>query len=1136
MTDISKKYQRLNPKEHVLKRPHMYIGSIDSDNYSTWIFDRNDKIMKKQTCKYIPGLYKIFDEILVNAIDHGVRLHVEADKSDGNKVHPLKTIKINVDREKGTISIFNDGNGIDVVVHPKEKVYIPELIFGNLLTSTNYDDDEIKTIGGQNGIGAKACNIFSEYFTIETVDHINKKQYKQTFRNNMTVIDSPEITKSIKKPYTIISFKPDYGKFKLDGLSDDMLAIMEKRAYDTAALTGDSVTVYLNGEKIGYKSFERYADSYLGTRGEHTRVYESINDNWEVIATYNKSGGFEQISFVNGIWTIRGGKHVDYIVNQITKKLSEVIQRKKKINVVKPQTIKDNLIVFIKSTITDPRFDSQSKETLVSPQSKFGSTAVISDKFIDKLYKTELVDRVLEISQLHNNKTLQKTDGKKRNTIRGIPKLDDANFAGTAKSNLCTLILTEGDSASSMAISGIGEAGGRDIWGVFPLKGKVMNVKDMTSNKIGQNEEINNLKKILGLESGKTYNSLDTLRYGKIMLLTDQDYDGSHIKGLLFNLFHSLWPSLLSINTFLTSMNTPIVKVFHGNDQIPFYNLTDFENWKINNSNRNYKVKYYKGLGTSTNVEAKSYFKNMRSITYKYDENSNKSLELAFNKKLADDRKSWLSNYDKQSILDYKDISVTYDRFINYDLIHFSNYDLQRSIPSLCDGFKPSQRKILYSCFKRNLYDKEIRVAQLSGYISEKAGYHHGEVSLQGAIIGMAQDYVGSNNINLLKPNGQFGTRINGGKDAGASRYIHTLLENITGYIYKKEDEIVLDYNDDDGMEIEPQYYVPIIPMILINGAIGIGTGFSTTIPEYNPKDIINYLLSKIAPDKYKFDKQLIPWYKGFNGTIEWKDNKWISRGVWKRLSPVKIEITELPIGYWTMDFKVHLEELMDKNGDIKSYESYYTDTEVKFILLFQNEIILDKYLEKTDKCTKLDNELKLVTTRNLSITNMYLFNEKCQIEKFSSPEEIIDRFYIIRLDYYSRRKSSIVCNMEQSLRVLQNKTRFLQEVIDDKILVHKNTRKSLEEILEKSSYMKVDDKYAYLMEIPIYNLTSDRLDKLRGEMEKLESEMEKYKSTSIEMIWMGELLSLQDVYDKFVESPKKKMDKVLKKMISLRI
>jgi len=1133
---MASKYVKLDQREHVLTRPGMYIGSIETDPCDTWTFSEDEQRMVKKRINYIPGLFKVFDEILVNAVDHAVRLKSKLPSEVG---HYVKNIKVIIHEDTGVIEVENDGDGIEVMKHPEHNIYIPELIFGNMLTSTNYDDTEEKIIGGQNGIGAKACNVFSEFFEIETVDATRKKHYIQRFENNMSSTLEPTIIKYTKKPFTIIRFKPDFKRFGLcvnDDTYKDMIQVMQKRVYDICAVTDKDVTVWLNNKKLEFKTFEKYVDMYIGDKKDHVRVHEVVNDRWEVVASYNDFNGFEQISFVNGIWTLRGGKHVDYIANQITKKLIDLIGKRRKdvANHLKPQAVKDNLILFVKSTIVNPTFDSQSKETLTTPSSKFGSKAEISDKFIDKLYKTGIVEKLVEISAIQGNADLKKTDGKKRDTIRGIHKLDDANWAGTAKSQECTLILTEGDSAKTMVIAGLSKLG-RDKYGVFPLRGKLMNVKDLTLKRILENEEINNLKKILGLESGKEYKSLADLRYGKIMILTDQDVDGSHIKGLLFNMFHTLWPSLLKDHNFITSMLTPIVKASARNNQVmSFYNLTDFENWRKDHSEGNWHIKYYKGLGTSTEEEAIQYFTDMKAVDYIYSgQPSDDKIELAFNKKKADDRKQWLSAYDKQSTLDYKDPQVSYEAFVDKDLIHFSNYDLERSIPSLCDGFKVSQRKILFSCFKKNLVDKEIRVAQLAAYVSENAAYHHGEASLQGAITSMAQEFVGSNNINLLLPNGQFGSRVGGGKDASQPRYIHTLLNPLTLKVFRKEDLNILKYLDDDGYPIEPEHYIPIIPMALVNGALGIGTGFSTNVPCYNPKDVVRSLKMMLDGNNDEEMVGLEPWYCGFNGKIELQANKYVSKGRWKRVAPTKIQVTELPVGFWTEDFKAMLEDMLCTDNKhhqvLKNYESNYTHCKVDFTLQFINYGVVDELIvEGDDGLTKFDTMFKLVSPKLLGTSNMYLFNENGQITKYNSAIDIIKAFYYIRLDAYQRRKDYMLQKLAHDIEVLKNKIRFIKSIINKELDVSVFKKSELESYLDNQKYMKVDDAFDYLIRIPIYNMTKDKVEEMDADIVDKDTGYQDLSAKKVEDMWRDELGEFEVAYDKYINTRLSKMDALM--------
>jgi len=1351
---VAKKYRKLEHREHVLQKPGMYIGSIETDSIEVWLMNQEGTQMVKRKIGYIPGLFKIFDEIVGNAIDHSI-------KQLGQE-NPVKNIKVEIDSDTGVITVTNDGDGIEIVKHPDHGIYVPELIFGNLLTSTNYDEEEERVVQGTNGIGCKACNIFSKWFVLETVDATRSLKYKQRFEDNMSVIKAPSVTKFSKKPYTSVTFLPDYEKFGQVELTNDMYEVMRKRVYDACAVTGKEVSISFNGQKILIPSFEKYVDLYIGSKSDHTRVHELVNDKWEIVASYNDFGGFEQISFVNGVLTLKGGKHVDYIVNQIVKKVTELITKKHKEANIRPQTVKDNLILFIKSSIVNPAFDSQTKETLVTPVSKFGSKAELSAAFITKLFKSGIEQKIMDISAIHDGKALKKTDGKKSSTVRGIVKLEDASWAGGAKSDQCVLILTEGDSAATMAIAGLVEVG-RERYGVFPLKGKVMNVKDATVKKISENEEINNLKKILGLENGKAYKGIEDLRYGKVMLMTDADSvtgdtpmvcrkgnkiyimtidevamtdwimstngkeyaeayidvwtergwtpikhvmrhktskriyrvitsmgcvdvtedhslldldankirpsecvvgqellhhpfdkeeimcydtidvdkayllgetwdhtrvpdailygsnqvrnswlsgvgwlngissttkigamelyymvtaglgnnhlatimvtgdqytvvvktptnqsiidiidlgicnqyvydletenhhfhagvgslivhntDGSHIKGLIFNLFHSLWPTLVRdpASSFMTSLLTPIIKAKRRDETLSFYTQTDFEKWYTNNQT-GWKIKYYKGLGTSTNAEAREYFKSMRQVTYKFNgETSDESMNLAFNKKLADERKTWLSHYQKNDILDYTETNVTYEKFVNKELIHFSNYDLERSLPSMCDGLKISQRKIMFACFKRNLVSEEIKVAQLSGYVSEVSSYHHGEVSLQQAIVNLAQDYMGSNNMNLLSPNGQFGSRNHQGRDASSPRYIFTLLAPTTPLLFPKEDMAVLTYLVDDGDSVEPEYYVPILPTILINGALGIGTGFSTNIPCYNPADIIKVIKGSLAQgaDTLTSTLEIHPWYRGFIGEIkEVSAGKYVSLGKWTKASATSVRITELPVGTGTHDYKEDLEALLDKEPSFKKYENKSAE-KIDITLHFASAMALATYMEVEENgYTKLENMFKLVSSKGLSTTNMYAFNPQGQITKYNTPLDIMTEFYKLRLTYYTKRKEAQIAALESSALVLENKRRFIKGVVSAEIKVTTMKKADLETFLgvQKPPFYKHNGSYDYLVNIPIYNLTKDKVDELEADVAAAKGLINKLKGKTVHSLWQDDLTALEKKMEK---------------------
>ena len=1125
--NLSNKYQQKTDRDHILDNPDTYIGSVEHVDSHMWIFDNElNKIIEKNI-NYIPGLFKLFDEGVVNCRDHVIRMATAVDNNVQNSL-PVTYIDINIE-EDGTITMVNDGNGIDVAMHPEYNIWIPELIFGHLRTSTNYDKTEKKIVGGKNGFGFKLVLIWSTQGTIETVDHVRGLKYIQQFNKNLDIIEKPVITKCKTKPYTKITFKPDYARLGLPNLTSDMVALLKKRVYDISAVTDKSIKVKYNNNIVPVKNFQQYIDLYIGDKDTTKRVYEEANPRWEYAVALSPSQEFVQVSFVNGIHTGKGGKHVEYILNQLTRKLGEYIEKKKKIK-VNPNSIKEQLMIFIRCDIENPAFDSQTKDFMNTPVGKFGSNCSVSDKFIEKVAKMGVMDAACAITEVKENKAAKKNDGSKTKNIRGIPKLIDANWAGTEKSNLCSIIFCEGDSAKSGIVSGLSSED-RNTIGVYPLKGKVLNVRGEASKKIAENKEISEIKKILGLEIGKEYSSIEevttSLRYGSILFLTDQDSDGSHIKGLCVNLFQSEWQSLIKIPGFIGFMNTPILKARKLNQELMFYNDGEYEQWKqANNDGKGWKVKYYKGLGTSTGKEFKEYFQQKKVVNFAYTgETSDDAIDMVFNKKRADDRKEWLEKYDRTSYLNTGNPSVSYEDFIHKEFIHFSKYDCDRSIPNLMDGLKISLRKILYAAFKKNL-NTEIKVAQFSGYVSEHSCYHHGEASLNQAIVGMAQNFVGSNNINLLIPSGQFGTRIMGGKDSASERYIFTQLTKLTRYIFPTRDDSILKYLNDDGYPVEPVFYAPIIPMILVNGSKGIGTGFSTDIMCYNPLEIIGYLKQRLLqlPNSEIEKQEFIPYYEGFKGSIvKINESKFLFRGIYEKVGQDKIRVRELPVGYWTQDFKEHLEELtepqVDKAGKktqpvIKDYDDMSKDTNVDFTITFQKDKLLE--LEGSvgeNNINGVEKLLKLCSTSSTS--NMHLFDAHDKLKKYNNVTEIIDEYSITRLELYDTRKKYMISSLEKELCVSTNKARYVQELLDDTIDLRKKKKDEVCLMLKTKGYAVIDEdeEYKYLVKMTMDSVTSENVEKLLKEVEDKQTELHIVKSTTIQQMWIQELADLETEY-----------------------
>ena len=1204
---IEEQYTKKTLHEHILTIPDTWIGGVKEDVTEMWVYDEESERIVMREIPYISGMYKIFDEVAVNAFDHTIR-----DKT-------AKTIKISINRETGEISCYNDGrNGIPVEVHKDYNVYVPEMIFGQLMTSGNYDQSG-KIVGGKNGLGAKLTNIYSSHFYIEVVDAKKKLKYQQNFYDNMYKREDPKVTKlkEVEEPYIIIRFTPDFKRFGVDGMTDGMYSLFKKRVYDIAANSHDKVNVYLDDKLIEIKQFEDYCRMFYDPESLQGRfVYEECdfrkgepNPRWRVGVIYDPNSGYRHVSYVNGICSYQGGNHVNHVTSQIVEGLAKHISTKYKNIKVKNSHIRDNLTFFISSTIEDPEFQSQFKDYLKNPVKSFGSRYEVSEKFIKDLIKTGVVEEVVDFAKLKAMADMKKTDGKKTQSLRGIAKLEDAHWAGTRKSKYCRLILTEGDSAKTFAVSGL-EVIGREKYGVFPLRGKLLNVREATAKQLLGNEEIANIKQIMGLKHNKKYTDVSQLRYGGILILTDQDADGSHIKGLIMNFIHYFWPSLMKVDGFVQSMATPIVKVFKKTDikkKNPkiFYTLKEYGDWKdgVGEGIKNWHVKYYKGLGTSKPEEAKEAFIEFENkiITYVWDldkpepntdlieadeetepepedtpnedptkENedddsdsddidrthpSSKHLSLAFAKTNSDLRKHWLiEEYDPDVILENDVRTVWIPDFINKDMIHFSNYDNIRSIPSLSDGFKPSLRKIYYGANLRKIWKEEIKVAQFAGFIGDQTAYHHGEVSLHEAIIGMAQTYVGSNNLNLLLPNGAFGTRAMGGKNYASPRYIYTQLNALDKFLFREEDEITYEHNFDDGAEVEPKVYAPIIPMILVNGAVGIGTGFSTNIPCHNPKDLIKNTKRMMKGEEPEL---ISPWYRGFTGKIH-KINPQVyeSRGTFEYVDNNTIIITELPIGVWTEPYKLFLENMIaddpkkhDKEKILKSVENNSGNNTVKITVTFQPGTLQD--LIKSDE---LEKTLKL--TKKINLSNMYLFGVDGKIKKYKTVEEIQKEFYQFRLQTYVTRKELKIRELKHELDLMFWKIQFLKDYRDGKITVVQKKGKIFESLPKEEVYKQLEvleypklasnvnateqeKDYDYLANIKIWDLTVEHLKKLEEDYQQKRDIYKIYKKTPVETIWLSELEEFEVAYNKWLKemededeaTPKKAKGKGKKKV-----
>lgn len=1086
---VEETYKKMSQREHILLRPESYVGSTERNVTRQWVVGEDGR-MTERDVSFVPALYKIFDEVLVNAADN-----VQRNRS-------TTEIRVTIDEKAGRFTVWNNGRGVPVKRHADEGVYVPEMVFGQLLTGSNFDDAEVKVVGGRNGFGAKLANIFSRRFRVETVDSAAGLRYEQEWRDNMTVRGEPAVAPAPPgaADYTLVEFEPDVRRLGVASLGeDDLLAVLRRRVYDVAACN-EGVAVYLNGARLP-DSFGAYVRRF-GT--EEARVVR-VNERWEVgVGVAPADAGFTHVSFVNSIATTRGGTHVAHLADQVVKHMVERLNRTVKDVHAQPYMVRNQLFLFVNCLVENPAFDSQTKETLTTKPSAFGSRCILPAAFLrDVEEHTGIVQRVVNSvrAKQHADLLERSGGGRPRARLLNIPKLEDANEAAGPRAAECTLIITEGDSAKALAVAGLSELG-RDLFGVFPLRGKLLNARDATHEQLRDNVELNNLIAILGLSYERKYEmaeELATLRYGRVMLMTDQDVDGSHIKGLFINFIHKFWPALLRQHAFVEEFITPILKATRGKETVAFFTQPEYDAWKRAQGDAisKWRVKYYKGLGTSTAAEAKAYFKDLRRhrIVFEWAGGDDADIEMAFSKHAADARKAWQSAHVVGTHVDHASGRLSFKDFIHKELVLFSRYDTLRCIPSAVDGLKPGQRKVLYGCLRRNL-TAEVKVAQLAGYVAEHAGYHHGEAALHATIVGMAQDFVGANNLPLLVPVGQFGTRLAGGDDAASARYIFTQLAPHTRMLFDERDDPLLRYLDDDGFAIEPEYYVPIIPLVLVNGADGLGTGWSTQVPPHDPLDVIANLQRKLRGAAMA---EMPPYWEGFTGRVERASpTQYVTSGRVEEVAPGTLAITELPVGRWTNDYKALLASLSTSHGRhralVKDFREYHTNDAVHFRVTLSDAA-------KT-KAVRAGLEKLLRLTNTFSLNNMHLFGADGKIHKFRSPLEIMEEHFKVRMHFYDRRKELLLATLDADVKKLRDQQRFSELVTSGRLPLFNVRRDALLAQLDASGFARLNGTFDHLLGTPLWSLTAERIARLTADRTKREEELSTLQARTPAALW----------------------------------
>lgn len=1069
---MAKKYVKQDLLTNILTRPDTYVGSKPFTKVKEYAWVEGELV--KKDVNISPALLRIFIEIMSNAIDNAQR-----SAESGTKCTMIK-VKISPTE----CEVANDGEVIPIekteVKDIAGEIYNHTLIFGHLLSGSNYDDSEKRYTSGRNGLGAKLTNVFSSKFTVEGVDPESGLKLVQTWTNNMRQTDGPKVTKSSRSTgYTSVKWTVDHSQFGLkDRLPKDTLDVYGRYVLDAAIITG--VNVSLNGVKLPNK-LPKYVELL---DPENTSILKLGNDQSKVIVFPSRNREFEAISFVNGIRTKNGGKHVDAWVEAVCRPILEKLKGSLTLRDVKPF-----LSFVVVSTVANPTFDGQEKNTLGSPDVP---AEKITPAHANKILKWEVGTEMKELVLTKEKKKVVKSISVRHPVVEGY---DRANNSGGSKSSECTLIVCEGLSAKTFAVAGIKHGlygkSGRDWFGIMPLRGKLLNARNATPTTLGKNVVLTNLMKILGLDFANPDN-LKKLAYGRLCIITDADVDGIHIEGLILNFFNSLFPNLL-VNGFVVSMKTPILKVIPP-PKSKFKPTYFFDERTYSAALQNFpttsKTKYYKGLGTTKPEDVKDIF-GIKILEFITDDETNDAFKMAFDKSTTKERKDWLATFNpnapKRTLDDEKQAIVSYSAttHVKEELIKFSYDDCKRSLPSVFDGLKESQRKIVFGAKKRNLVS-EVKVAQFGAYVSEHTNYHHGEQNMFETIIKMAQTYPGTNNIPLLSQEGMFGTRLEGGKDAASPRYIFTKQTPEFQKLFLPTDDELYERRVDDGDEVEPKYYVPILPILLINGCVGIGTGWSCNVPQFSPHEVVENCKLWIANKPLK---EMKPWFKGFTGTVEKVgETKFETKGKYTRTKN-SIHITELPVGLWNDKFKTWVSTCKEitKLTDRSSTET------PEFELIVKPDFDEDK----------LEKEL----TTTFSTNNMVVFDKREKIIKVTV-EDIFNIWGAERLELYDKRKNTQLKHLDNKIFDLTQKIAFI-ELVRTKAIILTDPEEVIIGVMTKNNITNPDTQQQ-LLKLPIRTLTENKRKTLEKQRDELTTERGILKSVSPKQLWLNDIHNLE--------------------------
>ena len=1160
-------------RKHVLLRPDMYLGPIAVAhlNGSTMrMVGEKIKKVKVEMVRYAgqvsPGWIKIVDEAIVNALDNAFN-----DAKQAN-------IHVAINPTTGEIMVMNDGCGISAELYldgtdapPK---HLLSVIFGEFMAGSNLSEDVKKFTGGRNGLGITCTNTFCERFEVTSACPQTESLASQRWESNMEVVHPVSVRKlKTKTGYVKLVFRPDYAKLNMQPPTADnplpqvAVDVFVHRVMEAATCTcmrKCNVHLSVCNQPFGKHTAlpkltvpltnpEKLLRFVVGADSQRVVATDKV-----VVATANgavcvmqlavmlvsveevaelDAHNSRQLGYVNGVQCPEG-THMAHVRSQIVSTVrGKVLAKLKKGEVItiRPQQVMSRLAMVVCALVADKQFTSQTKRCLSTPQKDLGIQWVPSKRFIGALCdRTSLVKDVLGVvtaKQIaHNTKGV----GGKSHSAKRVEKYDAATKTGGKIKP--TLLIVEGDSAKSFATAGLA-AIGRTRHGVMPLRGKLVNVRKQEL-KASTNKEIQGLCTILGLRKDEEYDATKVARlpYGSITILCDSDADGVHIMGLVLNWMQCHYPSLLRTQPdFCRRLITPLVKVvLPDKTEQCFYTSKAYEQWESEQEPQlveRSEIRYYKGLGTSTSAEARAIFRQESDylMTLRYTGKAcDDALMMYFDADRIQDRKQLISadNYNANAQLDFAAKVVSIDDVVRRDLVHFAKYDTLRSLASMVDGLKIVNRKIMHHVLRK--LKCRTKVAQLGAQAACDTLYAHGEQSMINAVVHMAQDFVGKSNIALVVPEGQFGTRY-AGNDFAAPRYLHTKLDPITKLIFRTEDTPLLLPQTEEGQSVEPRFFMPIVPWVLVNGISGIGTGYSTFIPPHHPLEVIDRS-RRFAKGEHELPP-LQPWYDGFDGKLEPTNKGFVTTGLYTlpewdpqdlSVASTKMLITELPIQQWVdpyLDFvkqSLMVEDAKEKTAPLVT-DVYNGSSEHKVHI----ELRVDAAQLRALSPSELVKRFRLATS--FTGSNMYAFDDDQCLIKFETATDIVAAHGRLRLDFYHQRLGLLITLKQKDIVVAEQTLRFVRMVVEDEIVVYKRKVAEIVQALEDQQFppqlnqAATDRDYHYLLKLNILSFSGDKITELTAKLAKLQAELDRLKATTARTLWLQELQELELGYAEYV-------------------